>query len=179
MYMHPPPPPPQLYLCRSALLDVLNSPLALRNNPQALFLKARAHTLAAELSQQRSFPLQPGLELFKQLLLDPPSAPGEEEEEEDMKAFRTTPLEFVVAGLKLYRGILDHYSSKEGHADAGQLSQLEAWEALNGLLEALRCVAVLHLRSGCLMDCFYYAREGAELARRTLLPQWWVQGMHV
>ena len=49
---------------------------------------------------------------------------------------------------------------------------VSAWEILVGLLSALKKVARLHLLQGNVKQAYYYAKEGAMLARTMLLQGW-------
>lgn len=51
-------------------------------------------------------------------------------------------------------------------------SSVGAWDILIGLLSSLKRVSELYLEQGMLKEAYYYAREGAMLARGLLLSGW-------
>ena len=90
-----------------------------------------------------------------------------------------TPIELALDAVKLLWRIFDLKTSGDvqmGVAVSGVtptgMNRVEAWFVLLSLLNSMKTVCDLHMLQGDMEKAFYYAREGAMLARTLQLAGW-------
>ena len=152
-------------------MEVVRDPLLSRHSLSSHHLAAQAKILTSRYLSTRRFQIKPLKGFLNYLLTNKAGALS-------CPHLSLTAQELAASAVKTLISLTEHCSTgvraREGRGVEGEVlsSDPQSWSVLVSLLEGLLLLARLHLWRGAMREALYYAREGANLARRMALGAW-------
>lgn len=157
-------------------MEVFRDPILCRHSLSSHLLTAQAKILTSRYLSTRRFQIKPLKGFLNYLLTDKTGALS-------CPHLSLTARELAASAVKTLISLTEHCSTgvraregrggeEEGEREGVLSSDPQSWSVLVSLLEGLLLLSQLHLLRGATREALYYAREGANLARRMALGAW-------